>query len=99
VVSNPPYVKSSEIRDLAPEIYDHEPTEALDGGRDGLDVMRRIIAKAPEYLVDGGAIFLEVGMGQADAVADLCCDYIGKDVHIFSDLSEVKRVVMCREHK
>jgi release factor glutamine methyltransferase len=68
VVSNPPYVKSGELERLDPEIREFEPLPALDGGEDGLDIIRDIIAKAPEYLKSNGWLFLEIAFDQAPDV-------------------------------
>lgn len=69
VVSNPPYIASAEIAALAPEVRDFDPARALDGGSDGLGFYRSIAAAAPALLVPGGALVVELGAGQADAVA------------------------------
>ena len=71
IVSNPPYIESGEIERLATEVRVHDPREALDGGPDGLAVIRRIINGARERLVAGGGLFLEIGAGQGEAVAAL----------------------------
>jgi release factor glutamine methyltransferase len=71
VVSNPPYIPSNHISRLAPEVRDFEPLPALDGGNDGLDAYRAIAADAVRLLVPGGAIVLELGIGQSDMVAGL----------------------------
>lgn len=68
IVSNPPYIKSSLIAGLQPEVRDFEPEAALDGGEDGLSFIREIIAGARERLSPGGAILLEIAEGQAQAV-------------------------------
>ena len=68
IVSNPPYVTTGEWATLDPVVRDHEPRVALDGGEDGLDVMRTIVAGAPGRLREGGALFLEIGMSQGPAV-------------------------------
>src|SRR5439155_23382119 len=67
IVSNPPYIPSATIDTLAPEVR-HEPRIALDGGTDGLAFYDRICAEAPSYLAPGGALVLEHGFDQADAV-------------------------------
>ncbi len=67
IVSNPPYIRSGDISGLSPEVRQYDPTAALDGGADGLDVYRKIAAGL-ETVLDGW-IILEVGMGQADDVA------------------------------
>lgn len=71
IVSNPPYVCSSDIKGLQQEVRDHEPIEALDGGSDGLFFYREIIRTAPGYLADGGILAFETGYNQADAVVAL----------------------------
>ena len=71
IVSNPPYIPTGEIDALAPEIRFYEPRMALDGGDDGLFAIRDIIRDAFAYLVPGGALLLETGFDQKDAVADL----------------------------
>jgi release factor glutamine methyltransferase len=71
VLSNPPYVASAEIEGLSLEVRGHDPREALDGGPDGLDVLRTVISGAPSVLVEGGRIFLEIGADQGDAVSRL----------------------------
>jgi release factor glutamine methyltransferase len=71
LVSNPPYVKCSEIPKLLPEVRDWDPYTALDGGPDGLAYYRRIFAETPALLRQGADAILEVGDGQADAVLEL----------------------------
>jgi release factor glutamine methyltransferase len=68
IVSNPPYVVSSQIQHLEPEIRDHEPREALDGGPDGLAVIRAILQGAPDWLEPWGGVLLEVGADQRGPV-------------------------------
>jgi release factor glutamine methyltransferase len=71
IVSNPPYVRDSELARLQPEVRWHEPRIALSGGADGLAVIRRIVRGARGRLEPGGALFLEVGAGQGSPVAEL----------------------------
>jgi release factor glutamine methyltransferase len=71
VLSNPPYIASADIEALAPEVAQFEPRVALDGGVDGLDAFRTIIAELARLLKRGGVFAFEVGRGQADAVAAL----------------------------
>lgn len=68
VVSNPPYISSEEIRELAPEVRDHDPLIALDGGEDGLTAYRAIAADASRLLAPRGRLVVELGQGQADSV-------------------------------
>jgi release factor glutamine methyltransferase len=71
IVSNPPYVPAAELPALMADVRDHEPHVALDGGADGLDVVRRLVAGAPAHLVPGGALLVEIGAGQLAAAAAL----------------------------
>lgn len=71
IVANPPYVASADVRQLAPEVRDHDPTLALDGGVDGLCGYRALAADAPRLLACGGHVVVELGAGQAQAVAAL----------------------------
>jgi release factor glutamine methyltransferase len=68
VVSNPPYIATGEIVRLAPEVRDHDPMLALDGGSDGLDAYRALAAQMPSLLNAGGAAIVEIGIGQAAQV-------------------------------
>jgi release factor glutamine methyltransferase len=71
IVSNPPYVRSGDIGTLAAEVRDFDPRLALDGGPDGLDCYRAIAAAAPALLAPDGVLVVELGAGQAGAVAAL----------------------------
>ncbi len=71
VASNPPYVPTERIGQLEPEVRDYEPREALDGGPDGLNVIRRLIPGAADLLAPRGWLVIEVGEGQADPVREL----------------------------
>ena len=71
IISNPPYIPPSVIEGLEPEVRDHEPMMALDGGADGLDFYRIIAQHAPEHLKKGGVLMLEIGFDQKDAVKGL----------------------------
>ena len=84
IVSNPPYIKSNEILKLSKQVQ-NEPKLALDGGKDGLDFYRIIAKEVTDYLNNGGAVFLEIGFDQGQAVAEmfknskLIKDYAGND--------------------
>jgi len=71
VVSNPPYIETAVIDTLMPEVRDHEPFCALDGGADGLQFYRRILAEAPAHMRRGAVLLFEIGCGQGEAVARL----------------------------
>jgi release factor glutamine methyltransferase len=75
VVSNPPYIRSADIAGLAPDVRNYDPRLALDGGADGLASYRRIAAGARRVLKPDGALIVELGMGQEDAVATLMASH------------------------
>jgi release factor glutamine methyltransferase len=93
VVSNPPYIRSGEIAGLAPEVRDHEPRLALDGGSDGLDAYRELAPQILNVLKPGGLFAVEVGLGQAGAVQALFSDAGAMDITVHRDLSNRERVV------
>jgi len=94
LISNPPYVPSAELELLEPELA-HEPRIALDGGPDGLDFIRRLVAAAPE-LIPGGFLLLEIGAGQTPAVQALLNDAGAKEVEVRADLAGIDRIVCAR---
>jgi release factor glutamine methyltransferase len=96
VVSNPPYVPRAEMAQAAPELS-FEPVAALDGGQDGLDVVRALVAQAPRVLVKGGWLVLEVGAGQAEEVTGLFERAGFTDVASLADLAGIARVVRGRK--
>jgi len=71
IVSNPPYIRSSDIPGLAAEVRDHDPRAALDGGADGLDAYRALISQAADLLSPGGALIVEAGQGQSGPIETL----------------------------
>ncbi len=71
IVSNPPYVRSAEIMDLATEVRDHDPHRALDGGTDGLDAYRALVPEAARLLAFQGALVVEVGHDQSGEIEGL----------------------------
>lgn len=71
IVSNPPYIRSADITGLAREVRDHDPTAALDGGRDGLDGYRRLIPQAAALLAPGAALIVEAGQDQSGEIEAL----------------------------
>jgi release factor glutamine methyltransferase len=95
VVSNPPYVSRDQLQDLPPEIRLHEPFLALDGGPDGLEVIRRVVAEAPRFLCQDGILALEMGAGQAPAVKGLLAatKAFGQP-RVVEDYAGIERVVM-----
>ena len=93
VVSNPPYIKRDEIEHLMPEVKDHEPHLALDGGEDGLFFYREITEKARDYLPGGGMLFYEIGCKQGEAVSEIMRECGFREVEIVKDFSGLDRVV------
>ena len=98
IVSNPPYVRTDDIRALPDEVRRYEPQVALDGGPDGLDFHRRLAEEAPAFLRTGGLLFLEVGDGQGQAVAE-CLEQSRcfGEVQRVRDLSGTERVVIAEK--
>lgn len=93
IVSNPPYIERQVISELMPEVREHEPVAALDGGTDGLDFYRRIIAQSPSYLCGGGMLFFEIGYNQGEAVKQLMIQTGFKEVLVRQDYAGLDRVV------
>lgn len=89
VVSNPPYIPSEDIKGLEDRVKKFEPLSSLDGGKDGLDFYRKIREDFEARLEEGGALYLELGIGQAEAIKTL---FDGFDVQIFKDLEGVERI-------
>jgi release factor glutamine methyltransferase len=93
VVSNPPYIPAADIENLQPEVRDHEPRSALDGGIDGLDFYRGIIPAAPDYLLPGGWLLLEVGIGQSAMVTEMFAKNGFSAIFSAKDPGGIERVV------
>lgn len=93
IVSNPPYIRRDVIPGLMPEVREHEPYIALDGGDDGLDFYRRIIAGAPAHLCGGGMLFLEIGYDQSKDVTKLMKAAGFAEVRVVKDYAGLDRVV------
>jgi release factor glutamine methyltransferase len=96
VVSNPPYVPSTDLATLSVEVRDYEPELALFAGDDGLEVYRRLIPDAFEVLVPGGFLALEIGYGQQPAIAALLQAACFTDIEFLPDLQGIPRVACAR---
>jgi release factor glutamine methyltransferase len=97
IVSNPPYLDDAEIAALGPDVRNYEPRVALSAGVDGLDILRRIVGAAPRHLKSDGALIVEVGAGQAAAVAKLVEEAGLRVVSVINDLAGHQRVVRARK--
>jgi release factor glutamine methyltransferase len=93
ITANPPYIASGEIPTLQIDVRAFEPHLALDGGEDGLALVRRIVSDAPELLAPGGVLAMEIGAGQAPAVAALLEARGFTGVEVQRDLARIERVV------
>jgi len=99
VVCNPPYVSSGQLEHLPREIRLHEPLVALDGGSDGLDVIRRIVIGAPSFLAAGGVLALEVGAGQASSVEQSIVETKAfSESWVVEDYARIERVVLAERN-
>ena len=92
IVSNPPYIKRNNIKDLAEDIKNYEPRMALDGGNDGLDLIRKVIYKSKNILKFNGMLALEIGNGQIDNVSKILID---KNFRIKRVIKDYKNNVRC----
>lgn len=98
VVSNPPYIPSAEVESLEPELRRWEPRLALDGGPDGLDVIRALAVESPGLLKENGLLAVEVALGQAEEVAALLrAAGAWQEPQVLPDLGGVPRVVLARK--
>ena len=93
IVSNPPYIRTKVIEELAEEVKLHDPMIALDGKEDGLYFYRKIIAESPNYLEKGGSLYFEIGHDQGEDVKTLMIERGFSDVTVKKDLAGLDRVV------
>ncbi|TFI51464.1 peptide chain release factor N(5)-glutamine methyltransferase [Mastigocladus laminosus UU774] len=95
MVSNPPYIPTSTVSTLQPEVVNHEPHLALDGGEDGLDCIRYLIETSPSYLKSGGVWLVEMMAGQADAVREILQNQGSYyNIEIYADLAGIERFAL-----
>lgn len=93
IVSNPPYVSRDEFKEISLFVKKYEPKKALYGGKDGLDIIRKIIKYAPDYLKAKGLLALEVGYRQAKKTIKLMEDAKFRNISAVKDLSGIDRVI------
>ena len=96
IVSNPPYVPAGDAATLQPEVARYEPSSALYGGDDGLDVIRRLFGSARQHLADGGWLIVEFGFGQEAAVREAAREAGWNVARMRSDLQGIPRIAVLR---
>ncbi len=97
ILSNPPYIPSAAIKGLMSDVREFEPHIALDGGEDGLELIRRLIQQAPPLLREGGALLMEIGFDQGAAVLKILeADGRYVDLEIHRDHASHERVIQAR---
>lgn len=98
IVSNPPYIPTEEIARLQPEVRDYDPLIALDGGRDGLDVIRILSHESGSFLKQNGFLAAEIGAGQSDNVLKIMEQNHWKIESIIKDYNKINRIVIARKN-
>ena len=93
ILSNPPYIRTSEIERLQEEVRFHDPIKALDGKEDGLYFYRIIVKESRQYLKRGGWLIFEIGSDQAEAVKTLLQEAGYENIEVKKDLAGLDRVV------
>ena len=96
IVSNPPYIPSDDLAGLEPEVVQHEPHLALDGGDDGLDAYRALLPQLPAHLTKAGVVVLEHGAGQGPELENLAGEHGLAVVTNRSDLAGLRRCLVLR---
>ena len=94
IVSNPPYVRHSELVDLQREVRDYEPHLALDGGVEGLDFYQRILTIAKNHLSEKGMLYFELGEGQKENVAEMAKQAGFHLIDTIPDYAAIPRVLI-----
>jgi release factor glutamine methyltransferase len=97
VISNPPYIRRGDLATLPPEVVRFDPTTALDGGEDGLEIIRRIVAASVHRLCEGGLLLMEIGEDQGADVAALLADRsVWSEARVEKDFEGCDRYVLAR---
>ena len=94
IVSNPPYIPQEDSAGLPAEVRDFEPHAALFGGADGTEIIRRLLADAPQFLNENGFLLFEFGFGQSEIVREMIDERVWKFCEILADLAAIPRVVV-----
>ena len=95
ILSNPPYIPTGEIPGLAPEVL-RDPLQSLDGGMDGLDLIRRLVENAAHHLKKGGFLLFEIGLDQSTPVQNLLKAAGYHEIVFMEDLQKIPRVARAR---
>ena len=93
-MTNPPYIKKKDIRNLSDDIKRYEPRLALDGGNDGLDLIKKVIYKSKSFLKINGVLALEIGNEQFNKVSKILIDNNYRIKHVIKDYRNYKRCVI-----
>ena len=99
VLSNPPYIPTGDIIALEPEVRDHEPRAALDGGPDGLDAYRALSTRISHLVRPGGHAILEIGVGQAEAISGLLVRGNLQVLRTVKDLAGIPRAIVAQRNQ
>ena len=101
IISNPPYIKTDELITLSKEVK-QEPVKALDGGEDGLEIIKKIIKNAKDYLNPDGNLMIEAGINQPQIIKQILetqyKDYY-YGIEIINDLDSIERIILCKRAK
>jgi release factor glutamine methyltransferase len=96
VVSNPPYVPTRQIETLQAEVRRFEPLTALEGGADGLDIIKRIVKQSPGHLISHGVLLMEIGFDQSERVRQLFDGSVWETPEFIDDLQGIPRIVAAK---
>lgn len=96
IISNPPYIRTEDIKTLQPEIREWEPLKALDGGPDGMDFYRKIVSSSRKFLKDGGILMFELGAGCVDDVSRMFADAGYNETEIQKDYAGIERIIQAK---
>lgn len=98
IVSNPPYIRSDDIKNLQTEVKDFDPVTALDGGADGLDIYREILAEGLAHLKPKGRLYLETGHGQHSELSKMAEQMGWGVISTHLDFSRLERIIVMQCH-
>jgi len=98
IVSNPPYVPANDLDGLQREVR-HEPKAALDGGPDGLTIIRRLLKDAPAFLLTGGHLVFEIGFGQDETIRQMIDSIVWEFVELRRDLQGIPRTAVLQKKR